>query len=192
MDGLTGFDLEYFIQTRKEIDTEKRERDHILNVAVVVLGALSFAFIQTDKTKEFLMKPQSIALEISTLAILTSLFWTRYMKLRQIADRWYTLYNLLYRYFGVSKSNEYMEGIVIKGFSQARYLKKDVFLCIALSLPIYCLIVITVFNFSFCVLFKIGICLIVIGLHIILTLFLLCRKFKDPYNFKSKSINNEN
>lgn len=115
---MSDFDREYFIQARKEIDTEKRERDHILNIAVVVLGALGFAFIQNDGARQFVQNMYSFLFEISVLTILTSLFFIRWMKLRQIADRWYSLYRMLNRYYGFEKSREYMETIVIKGFKQ--------------------------------------------------------------------------
>lgn len=58
---MSDFDREYFIQTRKEIDTEKRERDHILNIAIIVLGALGFAFIQKDESRQFIEKFHSFA-----------------------------------------------------------------------------------------------------------------------------------
>jgi len=93
----SGFDREYFLQTRKEIDTEKRERDHLLNFAVVILGALAFAVVQSEKAQQFLQEPYSLMLEISTLIILTSLFWVRRKKLQQISDRWYTLYHMALR-----------------------------------------------------------------------------------------------
>ena len=36
---MTDFGREYFIQTRKEIDTEKQERNKILNYAVNSMGS---------------------------------------------------------------------------------------------------------------------------------------------------------
>lgn len=34
--------MRYLVQTRKEIDTEKRERDQILNFIIVTIGGLGF------------------------------------------------------------------------------------------------------------------------------------------------------
>ena len=48
MKNPTSFEKEYFIQTRQEIDTEKRERDRILNFIVLILGAIGFALIREE------------------------------------------------------------------------------------------------------------------------------------------------
>ena len=84
----SSFDREYFLQTRREIDTEKRERDHLLNFAVVILGALAFAVVQNEAARALVQEWYSLLFEVATLTILTSLFWVRKKKLQQIADRW--------------------------------------------------------------------------------------------------------
>lgn len=182
MSDMPEFEREYFIQTRKEIDTEKQERDHILNFAIIILGALGFAVIQSDQAKEFLKQPYSIILEASTLIILTSLFWIRRKKLQQIADRWYTLYRLSIRYLGSKHTDESMEAIVIKGFEKARYLRKDAVLNLALSLPIYTLIFISSIGLSAHIAYRVLTSTIIIIFHILLSFILLTIKMKDPFS----------
>lgn len=182
MNEQTDFDREYLLQTRKEIDTEKRERDHILYLAVVVLGAIGFAMAQTDKAQDFLRQPSSLAFEISTLVILTSLFWVRWMKLRQIADRWYTLNRLINRHYNSQQAAEYMEAVVIKGFKKAHYIKKDIVLNFALSLPIYSLILLSSLNLSISSAWQIIIPMLIIGIHILISIGVLNRKLRDPFN----------
>jgi hypothetical protein len=181
MNDSDNFDREYFIQTRQEIDTEKRERDHILNIAVIVLGALGFAFVQTDKTQTLIRQPFFIAIEISVLAILTSLFWVRWMKLRQIADRWYTLRNILNQHFEEQKARNYLEYVVMRGFEKARYIKKDITLCFSMSSPIYFLLAYTVYFLPISICLRIIIFALIIALHIFIIIKLLSKKLVDPF-----------
>lgn len=136
----TDFEREYILQTRREIDTEKQERDHILNFAVVVLGAIAFAIAQNNDAEDFLRDPGSLYLEASGLVVLTAMFWVRWKKLRQIADRWFVLDRMMVRHFGPSVAAELLESVVVRDLTGRRYLVKDVVLNAALSLPIYALI----------------------------------------------------
>ncbi len=172
---------EYFIQTRKEIDTEKRERDQMLNFAVLVLGAIGFGVLQSETAQKFLQQPQALVIEIPALIIISALFWARYKKLRQISDRWFTLYRIVIRYFGKERTEEMLEGIVIKDFTRRRYLMKDVILNIALCLPIYGLILLPLFNMNlFYQKWQIILSIVVIGLHFIISTAILRRKIHDP------------
>ena len=181
MEEISDFDKEYFLQTRKEIDMEKRERDQILNFAIIILGALGFAFVQSDKAKEFVKHPQSIMFEVSTLIILTSLFWVRRKKLQQISDRWYTLYRMAVRNLGKELASETMEAVVIYGFEKARYMRKDVVLNYALSLPIYTLLFISAYSVQLPLLLKLFIALTIVVIHVIISFCILATKMQDPF-----------
>ncbi|MBN1787164.1 MAG: hypothetical protein JW806_02080 [Sedimentisphaerales bacterium] len=180
-DFMNDFETKYFIQTRQEIDTEKRERDIILNFAVVVLGALGFAILRNDKADEFLLKPYSFMFEISVLIILTSLFYVRRKKLQQISDRWFTLHRMVIRHFNEQQAAETMEATVIESFNKGRYKKKDLILNFALSSPVYILLFISAFGFSCCMTIRILTPIIIIMIHIIISLIVLMTKMRDPF-----------
>lgn len=181
MAELTEFEREYFVQTRKEIDTEKRERDQLLNFAVIVLGALGFAVVQSEKAMEFLKQPHSLMFEVSTLVILTSLFWVRRKKLQQIADRWYTLYRMEVKRLGKQRADQLMEAVVIRGFEKARYIRKDVVLNIALSLPIYTLLFVSAFGLTLPAIICILIPALIVAVHASFSFALLATKMRDPF-----------
>ena len=138
---MSDFDREYFLQTRREIDTEKQERDHILNFAVIVLGAMAFAVAQNDKAIEFLSSVEALSLEGSALVVLTALFWTRWKKLRQIADRWLVLHRMLEKEPDSATAGLSLESIVVGRLETRWYLQKDVVLNLALCVPVYALLV---------------------------------------------------
>jgi len=176
-----GFDRDYFIQTRKEIDTEKRERDQMLNFAILVLGAIGFVIYQSETAQKFLREPEAMAIEIPALVIISSLFWVRYRKLRQISDRWFTLNRMLLRYFDEKRVEEMLEGIVVKDLKEWRYIKKDIILNIALCLPIYGLLLIPFFR-GWCPdqRWRLILTVVVIVAHSLLSSVVLGRKFIDP------------
>ncbi|HUI08619.1 MAG TPA: hypothetical protein VL486_16585 [Verrucomicrobiae bacterium] len=47
-DAFSQFEREYFVQTRKEIDTEKQERNKILNYAILATGAVSLVLSKPE------------------------------------------------------------------------------------------------------------------------------------------------
>jgi hypothetical protein len=82
------FECEYFIQTRKEIDNEKHERDALLNFVVAVLGALAFAIFKdfsADKFDATLKGGLPVGLAVCGVSFITVVISIRYQKLRQIA-----------------------------------------------------------------------------------------------------------
>ena len=175
--------LEYFIQTRKEIDTEKRERDHILNFAIVVLGAIGFAIIRTPYNKKFLIKFNIVIflIEVSMLIIITSLFWIRRKKLQQILDRWCLLNKLFIRKFGQEELDYTLENLVVKNSLSRRYLKKDLILNIALCLPIYSLIINQMIEgITLHIRWEFILCCFVLISHLLISSILLGRKLKNP------------
>jgi hypothetical protein len=177
----SDFDREYFLQTRREIDTEKRERDHLLNFAVVILGALAFAVVQSDKAKQFLQEPYSLMFEISTLIILTSLFWVRRKKLQQISDRWYTLYHMALRNMSEEWMSQSMEAVVINGFFKARYIRKDLALNVALSLPIYTLVFVSSLRLPFHLWLSVITGVLIVTGHLTVSWVLLAKKLIDAF-----------
>ena len=141
------FIRDYFIQTRAEIDTEKRERDRLLHFAIILLGGVMVVLLRREGFVDFGASVEGIALGVSLLTILTSLFWIRWKKLCQIADRWYVLHHLLEDYLTGKQAKFFLEEIVIEGFKNKRYVRKDLVLNFALCLPIYFMIVRWAVNF---------------------------------------------
>jgi len=177
------FVREYFIQTRKEIDTEKRERDQILNFAVLILGAIGFAIFQSETAQEFLQQPKALTVELPALVIITSLFWIRRKKLQQIADRWFVLHRLAERYFDKEDIEMMLEEIVLKKFLKRTYVRKDFFLNIALCLPIYGLLILQLLDgFHKDQLWRTIFIIIIVILHSIFSFFLLYIKLKNPFS----------
>jgi len=177
------FDKAYFIQTREEIDTEKRERDTILNFCVAILGAVAFGIIQSDNAQTFFkdLTPASFAIGISALLIISSLFWVRYKKMQQISDRWFTLLHLM-EHFGNDPLNEpWLEKVVTDSFKTSRYNSKDLVLNIVFSLPFYGLWIIQTFQSK--EQWRIALPFVII-LHLVIICYILGRKFTDPFKGK--------
>jgi len=140
MPPISEFELQYFIQTRREIDTEKQERNKLLNYAVLATGAFSLALAQIEKSTQFLMSPWAFCLYIPLLFLISGLVAARRIKLQQISDRWLTLYDIL-RVREVAKDWISLEDTVVKGLKGKRYLYEDFWLHLGLSLIVYGLIV---------------------------------------------------
>ncbi len=175
------FHTKYFVQTRQEIDTEKRERDKLLNFAVVILGALGFTFAQSGPAQELLREPYAIAMEAATLAVITSLFWVRRKKLQQIADRWFTLWRMVQHHFP-DREDEFLEAVVVKGLRGKRYVTKDVVLNLTLAIPIYCLLFFTVTHLSLHWLLRVLVPMCVVSLHILTSWKILGKGLANPYD----------
>ena len=174
------FEAQYFIQTRREIDTEKHSRDQILNFAVVVLGAIAFAIFRSGDVKLLLTAPFAIIPECCGLLVITALFWVRRKKLQQIADRWFVLRRLAVRMLGEERSQLLLEGHVCRHLLGRRYLEKDFFLNYALCSPIYALLVVHLQGFwsgAFWWAFMAG---IVIATHAVLSGLLLGHRLDIP------------
>ncbi len=136
-----NFITEYFVQTRREIDTEKHERDRLLHFAIILLGGLAVITIQRVDFPDVVSAPESILGQVGFLVILTALFWLRFKKLTQIADRWLALHRLARDYGGADFLNLSLEKTVIAGFKARRYIRKDLILALSFSFPIYLLLV---------------------------------------------------
>ena len=175
------FEKSYFIQTRSEINTEKKERDQMLNFAVLVLGAVGFSIAQFEAARKYLQSNEGFGILVSALIIISSLFWIRHKKLRQIADRWYVLRRLIFYWYGSEKTSEMLEGLVYKNLPTSRYTIKDVVLNISLSSPIYWLLYQQFMSAqsigeNWRVFSTVG----VLILHIVFSFLILGRKIKDP------------
>lgn len=171
----------YFMQTRDEIDTEKRERDQILNFAILVLGAFGFAVAQSETAQRFLQEPEALALEIPALVIISTLLWIRYKKLQQISDRWFTLHRIAVRHFGKEHVDETLEGVVVKDLTTWRYIRKDFMLNIALCLPVYGLLLLQLLiGYSVGQGWQIVLPMAAIVLHLVSSSAILGRKLRDP------------
>jgi hypothetical protein len=177
----SDFERAYFIQTRNEIDTEKRERDQMLNFAVLVLGAIGFAVAQSESAWKFLQEPESLAIETPALVIISTLFWIRHKKLQQISDRWFVLYRMIVRCFGKDRAKEMLEGVVRKDLPTWRYIRKDFMLNIALCLPVYGLLLLQCLRGHFSnVSWRMVLPILVIILHFGFSSLILRRGLRDP------------
>lgn len=171
----SDFQKAYFIQTRQEIDTDKKIRDTTLNFAVVVLGAAGFVVFKVDNAEAFLKSLSGLALAVSTITIISSLFYARREKMRQITDRWFVLHNLLQQNPNWLESHASLEAIVTHGFSRPvrkiqRYITKDIILNTAFCSPLF---LATLFFHPIVGAGIITVCEVIIcGLHL--------RKIRDP------------
>ena len=182
MNDPSNFDQAYFIQTRKEIESEKHERDVLLNFAILVLGAVGFGLFQSSTAQQFIREPMSLAVEIPALTIISTLFWVRYQKLKQISERWFSLSYLSKTLFDQQKINFMLETIVTKSLTTWRYIRKDFLLNISFSLPFYGLLLVQVIDGIIqAQWWRIVIAFSVFLLHIITCSFLFSRKFRDPF-----------
>ena len=175
MGPASDFQKAYFLQTRQEIDTDKKIRDTTLNFAVLVLGATGFVVFRADNAEVFLKSWNGLALAVSAIIIITSLFYARREKMRQITDRWFVLHDLLKRNPEWLNSDATIEAIVTYGFSKhvhgmQRYITKDFILNTAFCSPLF---IATVF-------FHPAVGAGVIGLFLAMICWLHLKKIPDP------------
>src|SRR4030042_4280689 len=114
------FEIEYFIQTRKEIDTEKQERNKILNYAIISTGGSSVFCLRIGGTIELLKSPSGLHVYIPLLILISALVAARRIKLRQIADRWFALYDFLSNRQKTKRWTP-LERVVCEGLVRRRY-----------------------------------------------------------------------
>jgi hypothetical protein len=178
--NLSQFEVQYFIQTRREIDTEKQERNKLLNYALIATGAFAIALAQIERSTEFLFSPWALALYLPLLLLISGIVAARRMKLQQIFDRWVTLYSILQ----VRKvANEWipMEETVIQGIKGRRYLYEDFALHLGLSGIVYGLMIMTMIRLiSDRQDFWPVLITIPILIHLVFTTLWLLRRFKFP------------
>lgn len=137
--GLSEFERQYFLQTRQEIDTEKQERNKILNYAIVALGAVALTFSRVDNPLSPLRSPAALCFYYPFLLFVSILIAARRAKMRQISDRWFVLRGILAAR-SEPKGWVPLEKIVCDGFDNKRYLAEDRLLHLGLSLVPYSLI----------------------------------------------------
>jgi hypothetical protein len=137
--GLSEFERQYFLQTRQEIDTEKQERNKILNYAIVSLGVLALAIVRIDNPLAPLRSPAALCFYYPFLLLISILISGRRAKLRQIFDRWFVLRGILAAR-SEPKGWVSLEKVVCDGFDNKRYLAEDRLLHLGLSLIPYSLI----------------------------------------------------
>ena len=139
---LSQFEVQYFIQTRKEIDTEKQERNKLLHYALIAAGASAIGLAQIERSTDFLLSPWALALYLPLLLLISGIVAARRMKLQQIFDRWITLYSIL-QARKLAKQWTPVEETVIHGFRSRRYLYEDFALHLGLSVMVYGLMIAT-------------------------------------------------
>ena len=134
----SDFEVEYFTQTRREIDSEKQERNKVLNFGILAAGGFSYALAQLGKSSDFLVSPSALAFYGPYLALITVLTATRRFKLQQIADRWFVLEEFLKTRHAPSWM--WLEACVCVGLRTRRYLYEDLWLHLGLSSIVYVLL----------------------------------------------------
>jgi hypothetical protein len=139
LDEPSTFVREYFMQTRREIDTVKRQRDLILNFAILVIGAVSFAVIKSQEARDFVKTQwEGAAVGVPALIFITSLFWLRYRKLQQIKDRWRVLHSIAESKLGPLFVRIMLESKVVPHLDKWTYhIWRDFVPCIMFCVPIY-------------------------------------------------------
>ena len=149
LENLSEFEIQYFIQTRKEIDTEKQERNKLLNYGVVATGALTLGIMQIDKSFEILSTPLSLLIYFSLQLFIFGIVVARRVKLRHIADRWETLYDFL-QHRNLDRELLWLEKKVIAGFNnRRRYLWEDFVLYCSLNIIVFGFLLYSTFFSSF-------------------------------------------
>lgn len=181
MEQPTDFQRAYFIQTRQEIDTDKKIRDTTLNMAVLVLGGVAFAVFKGDNTLALIRSAHGFCLNLAAIVIVTALCYARREKMRQISDRWCVLYHLLRDHPEWLNSEKTLESIVLRGFrppkkALQRYITKDFWLNVALCSPL--LVGVSIFNLP------IGMGVGVVFLAFAMWLHL--KRIKDPFADEQK------
>jgi len=180
-----AFEREYFIQTRKEIDSEKQARTRLFHYAVIVFGGLTAFYIDMykDSLPNFKLDFFCMGLAVSLLFILTTIFYVRHRKLLQIAHRWYVLYIMINKWYGLEEARLFLESIVVNGFDKKHYLTKDLALTFCLAFPIY------LFLLGFSIKAETNIlCLSisVVIVHIVASSLVLGRKVKPPEDIREQ------
>ncbi len=177
----TDFQKAYFIQTRQEIDTDKKIRDTTLNMAVLVLGGVAFAVFKGDASVQFIRSWHGFFLNLAAIVIVTALFYARREKMRQISDRWCVLQHLLADNPEWLATQKTLESIVVRGFRPPkgkvqRYITKDFLLNLAFCSPLL------VGIFVFCVWAGV----LVTCVFIAFALWIHLKRIKDPFGGEQK------
>jgi len=134
------FAREYFFQTRKEIQRQKRERDCALALAVLAMGAVACVLAFNRNFMGFLKGPRGFVVPLVSLVSVTGLFWWRYGRLRQIAERWYVLHDMIKEHLDAGPAARTLEAVVTGGFAQGKFLCTDLVLNFVFACPFYALL----------------------------------------------------
>ncbi len=180
MSKLSDFEREYFLQTRKELSAARRELDQMLYLIILVLGAIAFAMIQSDSSRDFFGEPYALIPLASALMIITSLFKIRRGKLQEMANRWFVLKEMLLRHFPDESIEQLLEGVVVSGIGQKQYVTSNVINHVILSTPIYFLLFVSAQGFSLHMGFRIAIAASMVLLHLVVSSAILWRRLKNP------------
>ncbi len=138
---MSEYNIEYIIQTRQEIDTIRVQIDRYLWFALFVLCAVGFGAIDVDQSPVTNGEPSFLLICSGALVVIGTLFWVRRLLLQQIADRWFTLCKI----FDIHDGNnskciprlEYLVAYRLTNHNRKSYLRQEIRLCIALSIPLY-------------------------------------------------------
>lgn len=176
--GLSQFEVHYFVQTRREIDTEKQERNKLLHYALLITGAIAVAITQLEISIGFLRSTAALGIYVPMFLLAWSIISARRAKLHQIFNRWITLYSMLQ---GQVLRSGWMplEETVCNGIKTRRYLWEDYWLHLGLTAPIYGLVTMTMAPLiSGSSLWWIAPVVITVSAHFYVTTRLLLRPFR--------------
>ena len=181
MSELTSFEQAYFIQTRQEIDSERRARDQLLIITVILLAAIAVAVLCSEWAQAFLEQPEALAVHIPALAILSTLFWLRRRKLQRMADGWFALRAMAARQFGLQQADELLEGITVRDLTRWRCVAEDFTLNVVFSLPIYCWLVLQATQgLAYAEGWRTVVSILAITMHVFYTYPVLGRRLRAP------------
>lgn len=173
---LCDFEREYFIQTRKEIDTEKQERNKLLNYGILAVGGISLALSRVGEPLGFLRSPAALCLYFPLLFLISVLLVARRAKLRQIGDRWFVLESML-RVRAWPKDWTPLEIPICRGLRARRFLSEDFWLLLALCSAPYLLILWVATGLAFR--WALPLFVLVVA-HAVIGSILLCRPVPRP------------
>lgn len=142
----TDAEKSYFEQTRKECDTEKIEKDKLLNYAFLVSG--SAGILGLYKVNFDTLENSVLVSLISTTIIFTIsvLFKWRRQKIQAQAYRWKVLKELIDSKKNPNTNWRTLEDIIVAGIDKNKHGIQDKLFFLALCLPFVCFLSIHTYN----------------------------------------------
>ncbi len=175
--NFTDFEKEYFIQTRKDIDSEKLVRERMFNYSILLFNAhiAIYGILNEFDISGLTLNAFSFTFFIMLMLSISGLFYARHRKLVQIAHRWVILQSMLIKTFGEEYASRTLESRVMTSFTSKGYLLKDKILGLSLLIPTYMLFLI---HCSYSTPLLNIIAVMIVSLHMILFWFFLFQKIK--------------
>lgn len=138
---LSPAEISYLEQTRKECDTEKVQKDKVLQYAFLVVGGTSIYGLTNLDQKTIVNAWTSIIISLAILVIIIGLMNWRRQKFRAQGYRMVVLWGLIKS--GTRKGCNWIgiEEIIVNGLKKNVHGRDDLLFVIGLTLPIEALII---------------------------------------------------